>query len=363
MRLANTKSLIPGTIVGQAVRNENGSVLIQRGLSLTGKMINRLVQQGITYIYIEDDLTSDIHIPTVISETTRIDATNTIRDTFTSIRQQGFANRSFIMEKKNGQMTSVVERLLDEVMNRDDALSLLADVFVTDDYIFQHSLNVTIYALAIGTELKLSKEKLVQIGVGSMLHDVGKIFIDPKILKKPSGLSDVEYETIKNHTQYGYDFLRKQHNLPLVVAHCALQHHERLDGTGYPRGIKGEDMHAYAKIIAVADVFDAVTSNRSYREAMLPHEGLEILYAGAVNLFDKELVEAFKRSVAVYPNGLTVELSDNRLGVVVKQHKHLCDRPVIRIIKDSTQQDVIPYEIDLSTSLSITVKSCFHQIA
>ncbi|WP_404453951.1 HD-GYP domain-containing protein [Virgibacillus necropolis] len=361
MRLASTKLLKPGTIVGQAIFNDSGKVLIQKGLSLTQQMINRLVQQGITYIYIEDELTNDIQIESVISEEARIDATKTIKDTFNDIKQNGLADRSYILEKKGKQMSSVVERLLDEIMNKKDALSLLADVFVTDDYIFQHSLNVTIYSLAIGMELNLTKDKLVEIGVGSMLHDIGKIFIDPEILKKPTKLSSIEYEMIKCHTQYGYDFLRKQGGIPLMVAHCAFQHHERLDGSGYPRGIDGDQIHLYAKIIAVADVFDAVTSNRSYRDAMLPHEGLEILYAGAVNLFDKDIVEAFKRSVAVYPNGLLVELSDSRSGVIARQHKHLCDRPIVRVTKDEKQQHVLPYEIDLSKILSITIKACFHE--
>lgn len=361
MRLASTKQLKPGAIVGQTVFNENGQVLIQKGLSLTKQIIYRLVQQGITYIYIEDEQTHDIQIKSVISEQARINATKTIKDTFSDIKQKGFVDRSYILAKKETQMASVVEQLLDEIKNRKDALSLLADVFVTDDYIFQHSLNVTIYSLAIGTELKLPKDKLIEIGVGSMLHDIGKVFIDPEVLQKPSRLTSIEYEMIKCHTQYGYDLLRKQSTLPLVVAHCAFQHHERIDGSGYPRGIEGEKIHPYAKILAVADVFDAVTSNRSYRDAMLPHEGLEILYAGAVNLFDKKIVEAFKRSVAVYPNGLSVQLSDNRLGLIVRQHKHLCDRPTVRIIKDDKQQDVTPYEIDLSKILSLTIKACFHE--
>lgn len=361
MRLATTKSLESGTIVGQAVFNGSGKILIQKGLRLTKKMINRLIKLGITYIYIEDKLTNDIKVESTISEQSRINATNMIRDTFNEIKQKGFEERSYILENKSTQMATVVEQLLDEIMNREDALSLLTDVFMTDDYIFQHSLNVTIYSLAIGTELKLTKKKLVEIGVGSMLHDVGKTFIDPDILKKPARLTTFEFETIKCHTQFGYDFLRKQTTIPLVIAHCAFQHHERLDGSGYPRGIESVDIHPYAKIIAVADVFDAVTSNRSYRDAMLPHEGLEILYAGAVNLFDKEIVEAFKRSVAVYPNGLSVELSDNRLGVVARQHKHLCDRPIVRITKNECQQVVSPYDIDLSKCLSTTIKACFHE--
>ena len=361
MRLASTKSLKPGTIVGQAVCSENGTILIQKGLGLNKQMINRLAQQGITYIYIEDELTSGIKIESVISEQARINATNTIKDTFNEIKQKGLVDRSYILEKKGAQIETVVEQLLDEIMNREDALSLLADVFVTDDYIFQHSLKVTIYSLAIGSELDLTKKKLVEIGVGSMLHDIGKTFIDPAILKKPARLTPTEFEEIKRHTQYGYDFLRRQTTIPLVVAHCAFQHHERLDGSGYPRGIKSADIHPYAKVIAVADVFDAVTSNRSYRDAMLPHVGLEILYAGAVNLFDKDIVEAFKRSVAVYPNGLSVELNDNRIGVIARQHRHLCDRPIVRVIKDVNQQVVPAYEIDLSKCLSTTIRACFHE--
>lgn len=361
MRLASTKLLKPGTIVGQTVFSESGKVLIQKELSLTKQIINRLVKLGITYIYIEDELTDGIKVESIISEQARLNATNTIKDTFNDIKQKGLVDRSYILEKKGAQMASVVEQLLDEIMNRKDALSLLADVFVTDDYIFQHSLNVTIYSLAIGTELKLSKKKLVEIGVGSMLHDIGKTFIDAEILKKPARLTPNEFETIKCHTQYGYDFLRKQTTIPLVVAHCAFQHHERLDGSGYPRGIESAEIHPYAKIIAVADVFDAVTSNRSYRDAMLPHEGLEILYAGAVNLFDRNIVEAFKRSVAVYPNGLSVELNDHRIGIIARQHQHLCDRPIVRIIKDEQQEAVFPYEIDLSKCLSTTIKACFHE--
>ena len=118
------------------------------------------------------------------------------------------------------------------------------------------------------------------IGLGSMLHDIGKIAVSKEILLKPGKLTEEEFQVIKTHTTEGFEMLRNSYSVPLLVAHCAFQHHERLDGSGYPRGIKSKDIHDYAKVIAVADVFDAVTSNRVYRSAMLPHEGLEMLYAG-----------------------------------------------------------------------------------
>ncbi|SDQ28154.1 HD-GYP domain-containing protein [Virgibacillus salinus] len=357
MRLVSTKSIQPGTTLAQTIYNDNGQVLIQKGLGLTERVIRRLINLGITYVYIKDELTDDIHIESPISEKLRMEASNTIKETFSKMRQDGYMNNSHILNKQGKKLTDIVQQIMEEIQNNSDTVSLLADIFVTDDYIFQHSINVTIYSIAIGIELGLSKKELSEIGTGAMLHDVGKVFIDQDILQKPDKLDSDEFEIIKSHTQLGYDFLRKQLDLPLLVAHCAYQHHERLDGSGYPRGIEGDQLHKYAKLIGVADVFDAVTSNRVYRDAKLPHEGLEVLYAGAIKLFDKEIVEAFKKSVAVYPNGLTVKLSDGRNGIVSQQNNHLCDRPIIRVFKENGME-VEPYEIDLATILNVTITSC-----
>ncbi len=357
MRLVSTKSIQPGTTLAQTIYNDNGQVLIQKDLDLTARAIRRLLSQGITYVYIKDGLTDDIHIESPISEELRMEASNTIKETFSEMSQEGFMNNSHILNKQERKLTDIIKQIMDEMQNNSDTISLLTDIFVTDDYIFQHSINVTIYSIAIGMELGLSEKELSEIGTGAMLHDIGKVFIDQDILQKPEALNDEEFQVIKKHTQLGFDFLRKQIDLPLLVAHCAYQHHERLDGSGYPRGIKGDQMHRYAKLISVADVFDAVTSNRVYRDAKLPHEGLEVLYAGAINLFDKEMVEAFKKSVAVYPNGLTVKLSDGRNGIVSKQNKHLCDRPIIRVLKENAKE-VEAYEVDLASTLNVTISSC-----
>ncbi|PAV28728.1 hypothetical protein CIL05_15730 [Virgibacillus profundi] len=355
MRLASTKSVTPGMILAQSIYNENGVVLIQKGLKLTEKMLGRLLNQGITYIYIEDEFTEDIYVEPVLSDKLRVDASKTIKDIFLELRESGLKERAYILEKKGKKLASVVERIMEDIKSSEKSLSMLTEIFITDDYIFHHSLNVTIYSLAIGVEMNLSNKKLTEIGIGAMLHDIGKIFIDPEILQKPDKLSVEEFEIIKEHTTMGFDFLRKSADMPAVVSHCAYQHHERLDGSGYPRGIKGDEIHTYAKLIGIADVFDAVTSNRVYRDAMLPHEGLEIIYAGAINLFEKNMVEAFKRSIVVYPVGLSLQLSDGREGVVVRQNKHICDRPVIRIMSEDGKHMRTPYELDLASVINVTV--------
>ncbi|MFD2045146.1 HD-GYP domain-containing protein [Ornithinibacillus salinisoli] len=358
MRLVSTKYIKKGAILGQTISNDNGIVLLQKGMSLSNSIIKRLRDQGITYVYIEDEETKDVQVVSAISEKLRKDATDSVRQVFSEVKSTDLLAKSFILDKEEKNLNTIVHRLLEEINQHKESISLLGDIFITDDYIFQHSLNVTIYALAIGKALHLNEKELAELGTGAILHDIGKAFIDYDVLQKPDQLSDKEFEIMKEHTTIGFDLLRKQGSVSSVVAHCAYQHHERLDGSGYPRGLSGDKIHTYAKIIGVADVFDAVTSNRVYRDAMLPHEGLEILYAGAVNLFDREMVEAFKKSIVVYPNGLTVLLNDGTSGVVVKQNKHLCDRPIVRVIKDKHKQMITPYELDLSKELNITITKC-----
>lgn len=357
MRLISTRSLQAGMKLAKSIYNENGIPLLSKGVSLTDKTIQRLIRQGVSYVYIEDKATEDIVIESAVSEELRIEATQEIKEIFHEISNAGLEKKSFLLDKQGKKMGEIVKKLLAEIQQQPKQLSMLADIFVTDQYVFQHSLNVTIYSLALGISLQFPQKKLLEIGVGSLLHDIGKIFIDQKILNKKGRLTDEEFEVIKTHTELGFDFLRQHIEIPSVVAHCAYEHHERLDGSGYPRGIKKNEIHPYGKLIAITDVFDAVTSNRIYRDAMLPHEGLEILYAGSISQFDKHMVEEFKKSIIIYPNGLQVELSDGRKGVILRQNPHLNERPVVRVLSEDDQPLKVPYEIDLKEELDTMIVS------
>src|SRR5699024_10140828 len=170
--------------------------------------------------------------------------------TFEELKENPITEKSYLFENKRNQLNTVVQDIVKEMKNKNEAVSLLTDILISDDYTFQHSLNVTIYSLALGTKLKLSENELADLGIGAMLHDIGKIFIEKDILLKADRLTDAEYSIMKSHTQLGFDFIRKMTDLPAVVAHCAYQHHERLDGSGYPRGLTNNEIHKYAKIIS-----------------------------------------------------------------------------------------------------------------
>ncbi|WP_181349541.1 HD-GYP domain-containing protein [Thalassobacillus sp. CUG 92003] len=359
MRLIATKHLQPATELGRSIYNDNGQVLIRQGVKLTQRMIDRLIDYGITYVYIRDGLTEDLTSQYPISEELRMTAVHTIKESFSKVADEDNLDHGYLVKASGKKIKGVVQTLLTEMKGQKEVISLLSDVITYDDYIFTHSLNVSMYALALGSEMNLPNRKLEEIGIGAILHDIGKTSVPRHILLKPDKLEEHEFEQIKKHTEAGFEALRKSESIPLVAAHCAYQHHERLNGSGYPRGITGEDIHLYGKILAIADVFDAVTSNRAYRSAMLPHEGLEILYAGADELFDKKMVEAFRRCIAIYPNGLTVELSDGRKGIVTEQNQGLCDRPFVRIFLEANGQSPERYyEADLAKELNVVVTKC-----
>ncbi|MCA0971752.1 HD-GYP domain-containing protein [Halobacillus litoralis] len=358
MRLALTHSLEAGDRLGKTIYNENGKILLRQGVTLTDRMIGRLSEFHITYVYIEDPDTDDIESHYPITEELRTSAVQSIKKSFATAQDSDTMKKGFVFDKSANEMTSIVRSIMDELRNHKEAISLLSDVFTYDDYIFTHSLNVTMYALALGKQLQLPYSKLEQLGIGAILHDVGKMMVPRDVLLKPGRLSNSEFELIKTHAEAGFELLRSSSQIPLVAAHCAFQHHERMDGSGYPRGLAGDEIHYFGKILAVADVFDAVTSNRVYRAAMLPHEGLEILYSGAGTLFDQEMVEAFRKCIAIYPNGLSVELNDGRKGIVVSQNPALCDRPIIRIFEEDGYEIEQKYDIDLSEQLSVVVKNC-----
>ncbi len=351
MRLISTRALRPGMVMATTVYNVRGHALIQQNVAITERMIYRLQELNIQYVYIEDSLSNGIKVTESVPSKVRHEAVAGIEEVFSRINEAKMPQNLLVLADSAKQLKQIIDVVLKEVKGNDELLTVLTDVFTYDSYVFHHSFNVTLYTLSIGIELNLSQKQLEELGIGAILHDVGKMLVSEDILMKPGKLTEDEFMEVKKHTEHGFDILRKLQSVSLLVAHCAYQHHERLDGSGYPRGLKGDDIHPFAKIIAVADVFDAMTSNRVYRKAMLPHEALEILYAGSGSLFDMNVIEAFRRSVAIYPNGMVVELNDGKKGIVTGQNKGLTDRPVIRVIEEDGEELYSPYELDLQSEL------------
>lgn len=360
MRLKSIQKCQPGDTLARSIFSENGTVLVGAGVELTQRMIERLKNKNISSLYIQDKRTDDIMVENVISESTRRAAMSIIHEAFRSVNdfpqkwQQIFSDKAF-----GRRLSQVMAAVADELGASRSAMNLLADACAFDNYIFTHSFNVALYSTALAIKTGCSDKEVLEISIGGMLHDIGKIHIPDTILKKPGSLTAEEYELMKKHTEIGFEMLRRQDDIPLLAAHCAFQHHERWDGSGYPRQLKKEEIHPFGRLMAVADVFDALTSRRVYRPGMLPHEAMEILFSGSDRLFDQKYVEALRDTIALYPIGLSVTLNTGAAGVIVDSNKGTPSRPIIRILVDEDGQELAqPYECDLSKKLSLMITSC-----
>ncbi|WP_433595361.1 HD-GYP domain-containing protein [Lysinibacillus xylanilyticus] len=357
MRLISIDVLKEGMVLARTIWNEAGHPLLKKDVVINERIIQRLQQLNMHYLYIDDKISKGIEVQETVPTVIRNKAISTIKDSFQSIDGLNPVNASYVLDQQSKAIVSIVDELLLAVRSNDEILTILTDAYLFDEYLYQHSFQVTLYSIAIAKELGYSAEDLRLIAIGALLHDIGKLMVPKEILTKPDRLSCEEFETMKQHTRYGFDLLRNLHSISLIVAHCAFQHHERIDGSGYPRGLVDFEIHPFAKIIGVADVFDAVTTSRVYREKMLPSQGLAILEAGAGTIYDARIVNALKRSVVHYPKGVILKLSDGRRGIVSRQNTLNAALPWIRIFEEKNQILTATYEINLVDNPNITIES------
>lgn len=356
MRLIAVQQSQPGMILARNIYNESGLVLLGAGVELTNGLIRRLSETGVDFIYIADPRTEDVVVPELLDDETRIKSLEVIRSTFKSLMDEQHRKRFMGHKELGKKFRQVTTIIMDDLARHPDALIMLSHMQAVDNYLYSHSLNVCIYATMLGMTQGLSVDELHQLSLGALLHDIGKTSIPQAILQKPGNLTDKEMEIMQRHAEIGYYMLKDEPNISLLSAHCAFQHHERLDGSGYPRGIRGDDLHDYAKLLGIVDSYDAMTSNRIYRKALLPHQAVEILYSGAGSQFDMGLLSLFRDKVAIYPIGLPVVISTGEKGIVVDLNPKVPHRPVVRILEDAEGHMLrVPYELDLSHKLNIVI--------
>lgn len=356
MRLVPTSMCRPGMKLAKKIFSQDGLVLLGENVELTERIIARLTELGIQFVYIADARTADVVLPELISEDTMRVALTEIRTNFREIMERPnrrSAKPRIFIDKPFRQMMNMV---IDDLLSRRDAMVMLMNMSTVDHYLYQHSLNVCVYTTLLGIAHGYSRDELMTLGLGALLHDIGKTRIDPGVLKKNGSLTSEEYEEIKRHAELGYLILKDEPNIPLLAAHCAYQHHERLDGSGYPRGLKGDEIQEFAKWVGLVDSYDAMTTNRIYRSPMLPHHAMEQLYAGSGSLYEQRMLQLFRDKVAIYPIGLSVKLHTGESGVVVGIHSSCPHRPVVRVLYNEAGEALkIPYEKDLSRQLSVMI--------
>lgn len=345
MRYVPTYCLRKGMVVGKDIYGNNNQILLRKGTEIAKNYIQKLKKYGFNGIYVDDSLSCDIEIKEIIDEKLRYEATKSLKDVFI-MTDKNPENKE--RHKKLELLQLQIENIINDIIENKNLMINMVDLKTFDDYTFAHSVNVAILSIVIGISLDLNKDKLYRLGLGAFLHDIGKVFVGTEIVNKPAKLTADEFLKMKMHSEYGYDYLKKEFGMFAMSYKGVLDHHEKYDGTGYPANLKGDKISLFGRIIAIADVYDALISERPYRKGMLPSEAIEFIMSNSGLHFDPEIVRIFLRKVAPYPLGTCVKLSNGLIGIVIENYEDSCLRPKVRIFEENSNP-VEEYEICLTT--------------
>lgn len=355
MRHISVDTVQPGNVLARTIYTNDGRPLLNTGVQLTVGMLSTLRRLGVTMLYIQDARFQDIVIEEVVSETTRREALSN----FATAVQHVQGGKDF----NSKQISQVSGSIIDEIMKNKKVLVSLTDIRTKDNRAFIHAINVTILSIVIGSNMGLNRGQMSDLALGAMFHDIGKIELPENVQLDEDGDLPKGLATDEKHTWRGYKRLRKKNEISIIAAHCCLQHHEHIDGSGFPRGLTGDEIHPYAKIVAVANAFDNLIAGDEDTKPMLPHEATELLMSLAGKKFDHEVVVQFLRSVAVYPTGISIKLDNGLVGMIVGQHKGLPSRPIVRVFtkEDGEWESHEVQELDLAKETTLFIQKVMNE--
>jgi len=324
MRYLPIARLSAGMALGQDIYDGEGRMLLARHLILDKEYIANLEELGFPGVYIDDKFTAGIEIEEVLSPEVKCQALKLV--------QNFFLEESGSSKLEENKIRNLIEKIVREVLSDGDLMYNMMDLKTYDDYTYFHSVNVATLSCVIGARYKMSEDQLKLLTTAAMLHDIGKKFLELDILNAKRALSDAEKRMMLQHPKLGYEYLKKNFRFGMEVCEGILEHHEWYNGEGYPLRKSGNDISIFARIIKLADVYDAMTSKRPYHEALSPSDAVEYIMAMNETEFDPEMVNVFVRWVAVYPIGCEVELSNGQRAIVVKNFHDFVLRPIVKII-------------------------------
>ncbi|MNG70833.1 Cyclic di-GMP phosphodiesterase response regulator RpfG [compost metagenome] len=356
--------LQPGMYV-IAIASQTGAMEIaQTGLVTNRQQVDALIRRGVLTVRVDLARSKLPGIEQVVSPSPAHSAGSArpagsgegrelkIRRLYQEARElQG----KFIRHLKAGEpiditpLAAVAEEMVDTMFTHGDAMLCLARIRAKDAYLMEHSMNVAILLANFGRYLGLERDVLKELTLGGLLHDVGKIMTPDAVLNKPGKLTDEEFGVMRQHVVHSYDILSNTAGITPTMLEVAANHHERLDGTGYPQRLKGDQLSLYTRMSGIVDVYDAVTADRVYKQGMQPTQAFRILLKGINQHFDAELVTKFIKCMGVYPVGTLVQLSNQRLAVVMQRNEQQPLKPVVKVIYHATQRHYLEVQwLDLA---------------
>ncbi len=343
MRLAHLSADLAGETLARTVLGSDYQVLLVAGVRLTPRYIQQLRARGVQTVYLVDDLSEAVVPEAAVQLETREHAAVLVRHALAR------AEANDPQGLPLAELEAVLNEILEELWRNQGLAVDLGEIRRSSPYTFGHAVDCTVLALVLGQARGLPAGHLRLLGTGVMLMDIGMAHYG-HLVSRPGALSPQEFAELQAHTERGFQFLRKEAGLPLLAAHVAYQHHERQDGSGYPRGLYAEDIHLFGRMAAVTDVFDALRSDRPFKLGMPAADAMGVLRALGENKLDGDLVRLLSQRVAVYATGTPVLLTSGELGVVLGQTA-AGGAPLVRVVADPSLRVVTPFELDLGADI------------
>lgn len=348
-KFMRTRQLKPGMKIDQVVVDRMGRNLVSRGAILDEYQIESMIQMGVMSVYIrlgeEDDEEENRLSPEAEKKVEKLREEDPSKVTLSeSVKKRVSEGIQYIYSntesEKLVETTSNIATDLMDAIDKNDAVAVDINALKTsDEYTFKHSVDVATMSMILAKGEGMSRKEVYDIGVTGLLHDLGKTKVPLGILNKPGKLTDEEFGMMKQHSVFGYRLLKEKQDVAPDVMMGVLQHHEKINGRGYPLGANEKQICAYAKILSVADIYDALVTERPYKAAYSQRDAVEMIMSMTMEL-DMDAMKSFLHSMVLYPVDSIVELSNGERARVVKKNPHYILRPTVVGVKSGKVYDL-----------------------
>ena len=353
MRLKSLEKAEIGDILGKPVYDDKCQLLLAKDVKLSHTYIDRLKKANIQCIYIDDELSEGLESETLVPDELKIRSVSAVKNVFKDLSERKGGNYNI---KSIDTIKNVVDEMMKIIYDNPSTLYQMTELMGTDMYTYNHSAEVAVLSMLVAKSMKLSDTFIQKIGVGAMLHDLGKMQIPGEILNKVATLEPEEERLVKEHVQFGYDMLKDNDFISPISRQIVLLHHEKLNGSGYPYRLSGEQIPIHVRIVTMCDIFNAISSNRAYKSRLNADEALEIIRTEAVYELDRDIYYHLLKVVNIYPVGTIVQLSNGEFGIVIKENHEAQTRPVIQIIRDKKRAETLDLMDYLTVFISKTIE-------
>ncbi|MBF4692624.1 HD-GYP domain-containing protein [Fusibacter ferrireducens] len=368
MRFKPIEYLKENEVLAENIVNISNQILLRKNAIVNSKSIERIKALGFKSLYVKNPDEEEIleeEIKDIIDPAIRkkavFDVKTCVDEFFSSLSKQ----KQQLVFGDSGQalidtLDQVSSSLIDEILNSQDLTISIMDIKSESYYLYEHAINTAVLAIMLGAKIGLNTKDMRNIAIASILINIGYKNIPQEVYEHSEPLSESQWAEIKKHPKYSYDILSNNTSFNAHIKSIVLQHHERLNGSGYPNGLVGSEIHPHTKIVMLADVYDAMTSDRKHRLAHPHHEVVEYIMGSAGTLFDFDLASTFCRCIILYPAGSYVLLSNGLKAVILKNHASHPLRPIVRTFKNGKLNNAPDGYIDLLETHNLTIQKLIY---